>query len=152
MKKLVTWTGIVMLFGILVAIRVYQESLFYDPLINFFKTDHSTHLLPEMDTVKLLGNLALRFWMNTLVSLGILWLLFRKKEIIKMSAILFIVVFVILMLTIIILLNGSPTIDGSTDNKLASGGHLALFYVRRFLIQPLFLLLLIPAFYFQKKS
>jgi exosortase F-associated protein len=31
------------------------------------------------------------------------------------------------------------------------GGHLALFYVRRFLIQPIFLLLLIPAFYFQKK-
>jgi exosortase F-associated protein len=29
---------------------------------------------------------------------------------------------------------------------------LGLFYVRRFLIQPLFLLVLIPAFYFQKKA
>jgi exosortase F-associated protein len=34
----------------------------------------------------------------------------------------------------------------------AAGEHMALFYVRRFLIQPLFLLLLLPAFYFHKRS
>ncbi|MBF2082162.1 exosortase F system-associated protein, partial [Flavobacterium psychrophilum] len=27
-----------------------------------------------------------------------------------------------------------------------------LFYIRRFIIQPIFILLFIPAFYFQKKS
>ena len=37
-------------------------------------------------------------------------------------------------------------------NTSADGDHMALFYVRRFLIQPLFLLLLLPAFYFHKRS
>jgi exosortase F-associated protein len=152
MKKFITWLGVIGLFGVLVAIRAYEDTLFYDPLIPFFKLDHSTQSLPEMEHFRLVANIALRFWMNTLISLGILWLLFRKKEIIKMSVILFSIVFVVLLLAFVILLSSSPTASGASENQLASGGHLALFYVRRFLIQPVFLLLLIPAFYFQKRS
>lgn len=152
MKRLLIWLGAIVLFGSLVAIRAYQEQLFYDPLIPFFKTDHGTQQLPEMDRLNLLGNVALRFWMNTIISLGILWLLFRKIEIVKVSLLLFSVVFVILMIAFIVLLSASPTAVGTGDVEISRGGHLALFYVRRFLIQPLFLLLLIPAFYFQKKG
>ena len=129
------------LFGMLILIRAFQENLFYDPLIEFFRVDHSTEALPELDLLKLLGNVALRFLLNTVISLWILWVLFRKKEILKISAILYLVLFVLLSIAFAVLLN-------STEE----GGHLALFYVRRFLIQPLFLLLLIPAFYFQKKT
>ena len=152
MKKLFLWLGAILLFGMLIAIRAFEEQLFYDPLIAFFKVDHSTQFLPEMNSPKLLGNVALRFWMNTIVSLGILWILFRKKEILKVSLILFAVVFVVLIIAFIVLLSSSPTAIGMGDVEVSSGGHLALFYVRRFLIQPIFLLLLIPAFYFQKKG
>lgn len=130
-----------LLFGLLILIRMYEETLFYDPLISFFKVDHSTEKLPQFDRLKLLAHVVLRFVMTTLISLGILWVLFRKIEILKVAGLLYTVLFAILFIAFIIFIQSSE-----------SGGHLALFYVRRFLIQPLFLLLLIPAFYFQKKT
>lgn len=131
---------IVLLFGLLIAVRAYENDLFYDPLIRFFKVDHSTQMLPEFDKWKLLINMTLRFFINTAISLLILWFLFMKKETIKISVVLFLAVFVVLLIVFIFLIFSKEM-----------GGHLALFYVRRFLIQPLFLLLLIPAFYFQKR-
>jgi exosortase F-associated protein len=138
------WVKIVlaaMLFGFLILIRMYEGTLFYDPLISFFKVDHSTEQLPAFDAFKLVLHLSLRFLLTTGISLLILWVVFRKKEIIKLSGILYSVFFVILLAAFLVLIQSSQ-----------SGGHLALFYVRRFLIQPIFLLLLIPAFYFQKKA
>lgn len=131
---------VVLLFGLLIIVRAYENDLFYDPLIRFFKADHSTHMLPEFDKWKLLINVTLRFFINTAISLLILWFLFVKKEIIKISILLYLAVFVVLLIAFIFLIFSREM-----------GGHLALFYVRRFLIQPLFLLLLIPAFYFQKR-
>jgi exosortase F-associated protein len=131
---------VVLLFGLLIVVRFYENDLFYDPLIRFFKVDHSTHMLPEFDMWKLLMNVTLRFFTNTAISLLILWFIFMKKEIIKISIILYLAVFVALLIAFIFLIFSKEM-----------GGHLALFYVRRFLIQPIFLLLLIPAFYFQKK-
>ncbi len=129
------------LFVLLVLIRAYETDLFYDPLIQFFKVDHSIEKLPDLIFSKYLLHISFRFWLNTVISLLILWVLFRKREVIKVSLLLYMVVFVLLMLAMSVLLQSEE-----------EGGHLALFYVRRFLIQPLFLLLLIPAFYFQKKS
>lgn len=130
----------VSLSGLLVIVRAFEGELFYDPLIRFFKVDHSTEMLPHFDMLKLVMNVALRFFINTAISLLILWFLFTKKEIIKVSALLYLAVFVVLLIAFSVLILSKEM-----------GGHLALFYVRRFLIQPIFLLLLIPAFYFQKK-
>ncbi|NND63252.1 MAG: exosortase F system-associated protein, partial [Flavobacteriaceae bacterium] len=122
-------------------IRGFESSLFYDPLIQFFKVDHSTESLPSIELWTYLANISFRFWLNTAISLLVLWIIFRKKEVIKVSVILYTTVFVLLMIALTVLLQSDRM-----------GGHLGLFYVRRFLIQPLFLLLLIPAFYFQKKA
>ncbi len=141
MKKSIKIVVVVFLASILVLIRMFEDSLFYDPLLNFFKTNHSTQPLPEFDTLKLLGNIALRFLMNTVVSILILWIIFRDKGILKLSAFLYILLFVILFVVLYFLLQSSE-----------AGQHMTLFYVRRFLIQPLFLLILLPAFYFQQKK
>lgn len=133
---------LIMVFVIgLILIRQFEAKLFYDPLLEFFKTDHSTQPLPEMDSGKLYANLVLRYLLNCVLSLLILWLAFRSKSILKLSAILFAGLFVLFFLAFVILVNTS-----------AAGDHMALFYVRRFLIQPIFLLLLLPAFYFHKRS
>jgi len=141
MSKIVTVVKVVLLFIALVLIRLFETDLFYDPLTLFFKVDHSTAPLPEFDTLKLVAFVLLRFVMTTGISLLLLWVLFRKKEIVKLSAVLYGVLLVVLLAAFLVLIQSSE-----------SGGHMALFYVRRFLIQPIFLLLLIPAFYFQKKS
>lgn len=140
MKKVLTILGIIVLVGLLVLIRAYEDSLFYDPLLDFFKFDYKTKPLPEIDTFALQTGVVLRFLLNTLISFAILWLVFRDREIIKLSTILYFLLFVVLFMTF-------SFIIFTSEGKL---GHLILFYVRRFLIQPIFLLVLLPAFYFQK--
>lgn len=132
--------GIVILTGLLVLIRAYEDSLFYDPLLNFFKADYKHMPLPTMDSFALQTGIVLRFLLNTLISFAVLWILFRDKEIIKLSAILYSLLFIVLFMAF------SFIIFTAKDTP----GHFILFYVRRFLIQPLFLLILLPAFYFQK--
>jgi len=129
--------GIAVLAVMLVMVRFYEQDLFYDPLLPFFKTENK--VLPEYDSLKLFFNLAFRYMLNTLLSLGILWLAFKDKNILMLSAILYLVFFVVLMTVLSIALNAeSPNL-------------LLIFYVRRFLIQALFLILFLPAFYYQKR-
>lgn len=140
MKNFLKITGIVVLAGLLVLIRAYEDTMFYDPLLEFFKMDYKSQPLPEMDTFALQTGIVLRFLLNTLISFAILWLVFKDKDIIKLSAILYCLLFVVLFLAFSFIIFTSE----------GSNGHLILFYIRRFLIQPLFLLILLPAFYFQK--
>lgn len=130
--------GIILLLVLLVSVRLFQDRLFYDPLIVFFKNDNKT--LPKVDTMQLLLSLLFRYVLNTIFSLGILWLIFKDRGIIRLSAILYSVFFILLIVAFIISIN------------MDSPHLLAIFYIRRFLIQPLFLILFIPAFYYQKKA
>jgi len=132
---------VILLFLLLVGIRFYESVLFYDPLLVFFKTSQTAEVLPVINQFKLVAYTALRFSLNTGISLLILWVFFQDKGIIRISSILYLILFLVLMVSFVILLNTS-----------AAGEHMLLFYVRRFLIQPLFLLVLVPAFYFQRKK
>ncbi len=132
---------IVLLLAALVLIRYYENELFYDPLLEFFKTDHSTSKLPEVIYSKLYLNVAIRYFLNSLISIGILWFFFKSSGVLKLSILIYGVFFVILFIVFILLMQSAET-----------GGHMVLFYVRRFLIQPILLLILFPAFYFQKTS
>jgi exosortase F-associated protein len=140
MKKPLKILGIIVFTSILVLIRVFEDTLFYDPLLEFFKMDYKTLPLPKMDFSAFLLNIAFRFFMNTTLSLAILWLVFEDKGILKFSAILYGFLFIALFTAFNFIVFTSE----------GTNGHLVLFYVRRFLIQPLLLLLLLPAFYFQK--
>jgi exosortase F-associated protein len=137
-KKVILLVG---LFFLLILIRMYEDILFYDPLIVFFKSEYASKALPELDILKLLSFTTIRFVVNMLISIAIIWVLFKKTEIIKLATLLYGFVFVVLMLAFLICLQTSE-----------AGNHMLLFYIRRFLIQPLFLLILVPAFYFQLKK
>ena len=140
MNKFLKVLGILALASLLVLIRAFEDTLFYDPLLHFFEMDYKSMPLPEMDTFALQTGIALRFLRNTIISLAILWLVFQDRGIIKLSLILYSFLFAILFMAFSFIIFTSEE----------SSGHFVLFYVRRFLIQPLFLLILLPAFYFQK--
>lgn len=140
MDKIVKIVLVCFLMGLLVSIRAFENFLFYDPLLDFFKSDYTLKPLPEMDAFALQTSITLRFLLNTLISLGIIWIIFKDRGIIKISAILYLLLFIFLFLVF------SYVIFNSTE----IGTHMFLFYIRRFLIQPLFLFILLPAFYFQK--
>ncbi len=123
----------------LVLVRAFENQLFYDPFLQFFKEEYQNKPLPSFDTTKLAAGLFFRYTLNTILSLGIIYLLFKQLQLVKFSAILFIVLFIVLM----ILFFGALYFSEKPD-------YLVLFYVRRFLIQPLFLVLFVPAFYYQQ--
>lgn len=125
----------------LIFIRLYETQLFYDPFLVYFKNDYLNLPFPEYDTFLLLSNLILRYFFNTFFSLAIIFLLFKDFQLTKFAAFLYFFFFIIL----IFLFFGVLSFFDEQSKFL-------LFYVRRFLIQPLFLVLFIPAFYFQKKQ
>lgn len=128
--------GILILLILLVMVRIFQKQLFYDPLIKFFQSPKTN--LPPYNTAKLFLGLAFRYLLNSIFSLGILWLAFKDAQVVKLSAVLLLVFFVVLAAALFIVLN------------VKEPSLLAVFYIRRFLIQPLFLILFLPAFYYQK--
>lgn len=128
--------AITVLLILLVCVRLFEEKLFYDPLLEFFR--HEGKILPDYNTPRLLLHLGLRYWLNSLLSIAIVWFCFKDKSVIKVTLLLYALFFVVLMAAFFITLNA--------DNP----GLMVLFYIRRFLIQPLFLILFVPAFYYQK--
>ncbi len=125
----------------LALIRAYEDVLFYDPFLKYFKTDYHNLPLPEVESSSLFFGLLFRYLLNTVLSLAMIYVLFKDIEAVKFASILYLVLFVFIVIVFFVVLS----FFGET-NKMA------LFYIRRFLIQPIFLLLFLPAFYFQKQN
>ncbi len=130
-----------MLVLLLVLIRTHEDSLFYDPFLNYFKTDYYNLPLPELNNIQLFFGMVYRYFLNSTVSLAIIYVLFKDIEAVKFASILYLIFFMLLIFALFLVLS----FFGET-NKMT------LFYIRRFLIQPIFLLLFLPAFYYQKQN
>jgi exosortase F-associated protein len=122
-------------------LRYYETRLFYDPFLAYFKRDYLNLPFPEFNSVALFWNMFLRYFINSFISLLILYFLFNDQSLIKFVSVLYILLFVIMI-------GGFFTVLFFLDESY----NFLLFYLRRFLIQPLFILLFIPAFYLQKKQ
>jgi exosortase F-associated protein len=128
------------LIGLLIAIRAFENNLFYDPFLTYFKLNYTNLALPIVNPVKLFLSLGFRYYLNSMISLGMLFLLFKDIKIIKFSVFLYVLFGTVLMISFFFMLY-----QMNEPNKMY------LFYIRRFLIQPIFLILFVPAFYYQKK-
>lgn len=128
---------IVFCFGV---IRAFEEQLFYDPFLAYFKSDFQNLPFPEINSFPFFLALLFRFVLNTILSLVIIYVLFQDIEMIRFSAFLYLFFLIVLFGLFISILNFYP--DGSW----------LLFYVRRFIIQPVFVLIFIPAFYYQQQN
>lgn len=133
--KILATICIVICFGV---IRTFESQLFYDPFLEYFDTDFKNLPFPEVAVFKLLCGLFFRYFLNTILSLALIYALFQDKDILKFSTFLYVFFLVILMVLFFVILNYFPD------------GNWLLFYVRRFIIQPIFVLLFIPAFYYQQ--
>ncbi|HER39680.1 MAG TPA: exosortase F system-associated protein [Salinimicrobium catena] len=138
MKPLVKMTIIGFLVGVLALIRLYEYRFFYDPFMYFFERafqeQQEFHFPPRM-----FFNVFLRFLLNTLVSLSILYVAFKNIGIIKFASVIYACFFVALFPLFIYLMHHVTPDD-----------YLAAFYVRRFLAHPVLILILLPAFYYYR--
>lgn len=132
---------LVFLVGFLVLIRAFEDQLFYDPFLVYFKNDFANLPLPIFNVFHLFFGLLFRYTLNTVLSLGIIYILFKDILMVKFALVLYYFFFMILIISFFFIIY-----------YVKGHNNLALFYVRRFLIQPIFALLFIPAFYYQKQK
>jgi len=97
--------------------------------------------LPKVENVSLFFGLFFRYFLNTAVSLAMIYVLFKDIEAVKFASILYLVFFVILVVAFFFVFS-----------FFGEANKMALFYIRRFLIQPIFLLVFLPGFYYQKQN
>tara|TARA_R110002049_G_scaffold12932_2_gene57199 strand:- start:5192 stop:5620 length:429 start_codon:yes stop_codon:yes gene_type:complete len=139
MNKTFKYSLLFILFGLLVLIRFFENELFYDPYLTFFENDYLYMDSPRREVLKVTAFTTIRYLLNTLISLGILFVFFKDKSIIKFSTLIYIVGYFMLILIYLYFVVNPKQED-----------YYLFFNIRRFLIQPIILILLLPAFYYHK--
>jgi len=124
---------------LLALVRAFESDLFYDPFSDYFKGDYFNLAFPAFETEALFCAMTFRYFLNSIISFGMIYVLFADIGLLKFTGVLYLILYVILIAAFFSLLYFSD-----------SSNNFMLFYVRRFLIQPLFLLLFVPAFYYQR--
>jgi exosortase F-associated protein len=128
---------IVLFLGI---VRTMEDQLFYDPFLVYFQSDFKEMPFPHVDNFKLFAGLLFRYALNSVLSLILIYVLFKDIEILKFSVFLYVFFLILLLGMFFVILECYPN------------ANWLLFYVRRFIIQPIFVLLFIPAFYYQQQN
>ncbi len=139
MTNVIKMIMLLVLFGLLILIRAFENELFYDPYLTFFENDYLYVDNPRREIFKLTLFTTLRYALNSGISLGIIYLFFKDKSILKFSGLIYGIAFIFLILLFLYFVIHPRKED-----------YYIFFNIRRFLIQPLILLLLLPAFYYYK--
>ena len=138
--KILNW--ILVFAGILglVSVRFLENKLFYDPFLTFFKGDYKMAKIPEILWGKLIISHFFRFFLNLFFSVVVIHFMFLNKKWTQQAVVLITFAFLFFF----------PIYLWCLYTKMEIG-YLFTFSVRRFVIQPIILLLIIPIFYYRKK-
>lgn len=137
-KNKIIYSVIILL--LLVAIRAFEDTIFYDPFLSYFQQEYAHLPFPQFHIVKLFLSLGFRYYLNSVLSIALIYVLFKDKKFAKFSLLLYMILGSILLISFFFVLN-----------FFGEESKMTLFYIRRFIIQPIFLILFIPAFYYQKR-
>ncbi|WDT68769.1 exosortase F system-associated membrane protein [Cloacibacterium sp. TD35] len=124
----------------LISVRFVEDKIFYDPFLAFFKGDFKGAVIPDFDSVKLITSHLFRFLLNLFFSAVVIHFLFLNKKWTIQGVVLMTIAFLFFF----------PIYMWCLYSKMEIG-YLFTFSVRRFVIQPIILLLIIPIFYYRKK-
>ena len=138
--RIVNWIIVLIAISGLIGIRAMEDKIFYDPFLNYFHEASKKAVFPDFEWGKLVLNYIFRFSLNLIFSLIAVHFIFKRKDWTMQAGILICLVFAITF----------PIYLYCISTKFEIG-YLFSFYMRRFVIQPLILLLIIPMFYYRKK-
>ena len=138
--KILSW--LIVFFAVfgLIGVRILEDQIFYDPFINYFHIANKRAHFPDFEWFKLIIHYVLRFGFNLILSAIIIHFIFKNKDWTIQAVILMLIIFAITL----------PIYLYCIDTKFEIG-YLFSFYIRRFVIQPLILLMIIPLFYYRKQ-
>ena len=138
--KILSWFCVILGICGLVGVRMLEDRIFYDPFLNYFHEADKQLAFPTFEWGRLIGSHVLRFVLNLIFSCIIIHFMFKNKEWTIQGMVLITIIFAITF----------PIYLFCIYNQFEIG-HLFSFYMRRFVIQPLILLLIIPLFYYRKQ-
>ena len=124
----------------LISVRFLEDKIFYDPFLEFFKADYKVAQVPDFIWGKLILSHFFRFALNLIFSAIVVHFIFLNKKWTIQAVFLMAVAFLFFF----------PIYLWCLYSKMEIG-YLFTFSVRRFVIQPIILLLIIPIFYYRKK-
>lgn len=138
--RILSW--FLVLLGVcgLMGARILEDQIFYDPFLNYFHEGNKNIPFPEFEWGKLIISHIFRFVLNLFFSCIIIHFLFKNKEWTVQGAVLISIIFAITFPIYLYCIYDRFDI-----------GYLFSFYMRRFVIQPLILLLIVPLFYYRKQ-
>ncbi len=138
--KILSWLLVIAGICGLIGVRMLEEKIFYDPFLDYFHEANKNIEFPQFEWGKLIISHLFRFMLNLLFSCLIIQCLFKKRNWTVQGALLMMMIFVITF----------PIYLYCIDDRFDIG-YLFSFYMRRFVIQPLVLLLIVPVFYYRKQ-
>ena len=124
----------------LISVRFLEDKIFYDPFLEFFKADYKVAQVPDFIWGKLMLSHFFRFALNLIFSAIVVHFMFLNRKWTLQAVFLMAVAFLFFF----------PIYLWCLYSKMEIG-YLFTFSVRRFVIQPIILLLIIPIFYYRKK-
>ncbi|MGC4128726.1 MAG: exosortase F system-associated protein [Bergeyella sp.] len=138
--RIIDWIVVILAVFGLIGVRAVEDSIFYDPFLDYFHEANKKAALPEFEWGKLILCHLFRFALNLIFSLIIVHFIFKRKDWTIQAGILICLVFAVTFPIYLYCIYENFEI-----------GFLFSFYMRRFVIQPLILLLIIPMFYYRRK-
>lgn len=139
MKNL-NWLLVILGILGLIGVRMVEDQWFYDPFINYFHEANRNVEFPVVVWPKLIVSHLFRFLLNLIFSAIVVQFIFLNKQWTLQAIILMVLVFAITFPIYLYCIYTHFDV-----------GMLFSFYIRRFVIQPLILLLIIPMFYYRKQ-
>jgi len=124
----------------LAGVRLLEGQIFYDPFLDYFHEANKNIEFPQFEWGKLIISHLFRFLLNLLFSCLIIQCLFKKRDWTIQGALLITIIFIITFPIYLYCIYDRFDI-----------GYLFSFYMRRFVIQPLTLLLIVPVFYYRRQ-
>lgn len=122
----------------LIVIYVFQRQLFFDPFDDFFY-DPQEPSYPVFKTFPYVFSKVLRYTLNDGFALLIIWGLFMNKKYMQFAVFIFAIgLFILLPIYLILVLN------------FFESTYTFLNHMHRLVLNPVLMMLLIPAFYYQR--
>lgn len=137
--KILNWLLIIAGISGLIGVRALEDHIFYDPFLNFFHEADRNMPFPDFEWGKLIVNYLFRFILNLFFSCVVIHFWFKNRKWTVQGAVLILIIFGITFPIYLYCIYTQFEI-----------GYLFSFYMRRFVIQPLILLLIIPMFYYRR--
>ena len=137
--KLFNWFLVAIGVAGLIAVRIFEDKIFYDPFLQYFHETGSMSGWPVFLWGKLIVSYCFRFGLNLFFSTLIVHFLFLDQQRTIQALVMMVLVFVVTF----------PMYLWCIYTKFEMG-DLFSFYLRRFVIQPLTVLLVVPIFYYRK--